>query len=76
VLDGERTGLHFRNHIACPTGGGDAEATVIGSRSSWNEILTGSNDIRSAVDSGSLSIEGDATQVLRTLAAVDHPGFE
>ena len=76
VLDGERTGLHFRNHIACPTGGGDAEATVIGSRSSWNEILTGSNDIRSAVDSGSLSIEGDATQVLRTLAAINHPGFE
>tara|TARA_B100000470_G_C19745870_1_gene371406 strand:- start:365 stop:1117 length:753 start_codon:yes stop_codon:yes gene_type:complete len=76
VLDGERTGLHFRNHIACPTDGHDAEASLTGIREVWNQILTGSSNVRSAVDLGDLSVEGDTTRVLQALGAIDHPGFE
>jgi alkyl sulfatase BDS1-like metallo-beta-lactamase superfamily hydrolase len=76
VLDGERTGIHFRNHIACPTEGVDAEAVLTGPRDVWNQILTGSSDVRNAVDSGDLSIEGDTARVFQALAAIDHPGFE
>ena len=75
ALDGVRTGLHFRNHVACPTDGHDAQAVLIGSRSVWDQILTGSSDVRAAMDSENLLVEGDATQVLRVLAAIDHPGF-
>jgi alkyl sulfatase BDS1-like metallo-beta-lactamase superfamily hydrolase len=75
VLDGERTGLHFRNHIACPTNGHDAEASLTGPREVWNQILTGSSNVRSAVDLGDLSVEGDTTRVLQALGAIDHPGF-
>ena len=32
--------------------------------------------VRSAVDSGDLSIEGDTARVFQALAAIDHPGFE
>jgi len=76
VLDGERTGIHFRNHIACPTDGLDAEAVLTGSRKVWDQILTGSGDIRGAVDSGDLLLEGDTARVFQALAAIDHPGFE
>jgi alkyl sulfatase BDS1-like metallo-beta-lactamase superfamily hydrolase len=76
VLDGERTGIHFRNHIACPTDGLDAEAVLTGSRKVWDQILTGSGDIRGAVDSGDLLVEGDTARVFQALAAIDHPGFE
>jgi len=76
VLDGERTGIHFRNHIACPTDGLDAEAVLTGSRNVWDQILTGSGDIRGAVDSGDLLVEGDTARVFQALAAIDHPGFE
>ena len=76
VLDGERTGIHFRNHIACPTEGLDAEAVLTGSRDVWDQILTGSSDVRKAVDSGDLSLEGDTARVFQALAAIDHPGFE
>ena len=76
VLDGERTGIHFRNHIACPTDGLDAEAVLTGSRKVWDQILTGSSDIRGAVDSGDLLLEGDTARVFQALAAIDHPGFE
>jgi hypothetical protein len=76
VLDGERTGIHFRNHIACPTEGVDAEAVLTGPRDVWNQILTGSSNVRNSVDSGDLSIEGDTARVFQALAAIDHPGFE
>jgi putative sterol carrier protein len=75
VLDGERTGIHFRNHIACPTDGHDAEASLTGNREVWNQILTGSSNVRNAVDLGDLSVEGDTTRVLQALGAIDHPGF-
>ncbi|MBT6372789.1 MAG: MBL fold metallo-hydrolase, partial [Acidimicrobiaceae bacterium] len=67
VLDGERTGVHFRNHIACPTDGLDAEAVLTGSRKVWDQILTGSGDIRGAVDSGDLLLEGDTARVFQAL---------
>ena len=48
----------------------------MGRRDVWDQILTGSSDVRSAVDSGDLSIEGDTARVFQALAAIDHPGFE
>jgi putative sterol carrier protein len=49
---------------------------LTGPRDVWNQILTGSSDVRNAVDSGNLSIEGDTARVFQALAAIDHPGFE
>ena len=75
-LDGERTGIHFRNHIACPTDGQAGEAVLSGSRATWNQILTGSTNLQSAVSSGDMALKGDLTAVTHALQAVDHPGFQ
>jgi alkyl sulfatase BDS1-like metallo-beta-lactamase superfamily hydrolase len=75
-LDGERTGIHFRNHIACPTDGQAGEAVLSGSRATWNRILTGSTDLQSAISSGDMALKGDLIAVTHALQAVDHPGFQ
>ncbi|MEC7827523.1 MAG: alkyl sulfatase dimerization domain-containing protein [Actinomycetota bacterium] len=75
-LDGERTGIHFRNHIACPTDGQAGEAVLSGSRATWNQILTGSTDLQSAISSGDMALKGDLNAVINAVQAVDHPGFQ
>ena len=74
-LDGERTGIHFRNHIACPTDGQAGDAVLSGRRATWNQILTGSADLQSAISSGDMGVKGDLNAVRKVLQAVDHPGF-
>lgn len=73
-FDGQRTGLHFRNHVACPTDGDDADAIVRGRRSAWNGVLTGAHSFAEAIEQGSLTIDGNA-DALVALAALDHPSF-
>ena len=75
VLDGERTGLHLRNHIAAPTDGAGAAATLTTTRATWAEILTGRTTLRDAVGAGTATIDGDADAVLTALGAIDLPGF-
>lgn len=74
-LDGERTGIHFRNHVACPTDGEDGDAVLSGTRAIWDQILTGSMDLQSAMSSGDVSLDGDTAAATEALKAIDHPGF-
>ena len=74
-LDGERTGIHFRNHIACPTDGQASEAVLSGPRATWNQILTGSADLQSAISSGDMGVKGDLNAVITVLQSFDHPGL-
>lgn len=75
ALDGERTGLHLRNHIAAPTDGAGATAVVSTTRATWAEVLTGRTTLRDAVASGAATIDGDPDTVLTALGAIDLPGF-
>ena len=71
----ERCGLHFRNHVACPTDGAGADATIRGDRTAVDAVLTGQRTLAAAVEEGGLHIEGDAGAVFRAFAALDHPAF-
>ncbi len=71
----ERCGLHFRNHVACPTDGVGATATVRGDRQVWDDVLTGGTTLSEAVGAGALRVDGDDGAVLVAFAALDHPGF-
>ena len=75
-LDDERTGIYFRNHVACPTDGQDGDAVLSGSRAIWNQILTGSADLQSAINSGDMVLEGDRVAATSALQSIDHPGFQ
>ena len=74
-LDGERTGLHFRNHIACPTDGEGGDTILIATRAIWDEMLTGALDLQSALNNGDVSLEGDKITAIEALKAIDHPAF-
>lgn len=71
----DRCGLHFRNHVACPTDGADADATIHGDRAAVNALLTGQTTLAAAVEQGDLGIDGDIGAVLAACSALDHPGF-
>jgi alkyl sulfatase BDS1-like metallo-beta-lactamase superfamily hydrolase len=71
----ERCGLHFRNHIACPTDGDAADVTVCGDREVWNAVLTGATTLTEAIGSGVITVDGDYSAALAAFAALDHPGF-
>lgn len=73
--DDERCGLHFRNHVVCPTDGVGAATSIRGARAIWNDILTGSGTLSEALRSGDLGVDGDERAVLAAFAALDHPGF-
>ena len=75
-LDDERTGLHFRNHVACPTDGRGGDAVLSGSRTTWDQILTGSANLQSAISSGDMVLEGDLIAATSALQSIDHPGFQ
>jgi len=75
VLDGERTGLHLRNHVAVPTEGAGADATLTTTRATWAEILSGRGTLADALAAGQVSIDGDAAAVAGALGAIDLPGF-
>ena len=74
-LDGERTGLHFRNHIACPTDGEGGDTILIATRAIWDQMLTGALDLQSALNNGDVSLEGDKITAIEALKAIDHPAF-
>ena len=75
-LDDERTGLHFRNHVACSTDGRGGDAVLSGSRTTWDQILTGSANLQSAISSGDMVLEGDLIAATSALQSIDHPGFQ
>lgn len=75
VTEDGRAGLHFRNHIACPTDGEHAPHLLRCERRTWNAILAGETTLDEAVRHGGVMIEGDPDAVLRTTAALDHPAF-
>ena len=75
VLDGERTGLHLRNHVGAPTDGDAADATLTTTRAVWAEVLTGRRTLRDALAAGDARIDGDADAVVAALGAIDLPGF-
>ncbi len=71
----ERCGLHFRNHIACPTDGDAPDVTLTAERDVWNAVLTGASTLAEAVESGSVAVDGAADTALAAFAALDHDGF-
>jgi alkyl sulfatase BDS1-like metallo-beta-lactamase superfamily hydrolase len=75
VLDGARTGLHLRNHVAVPTDGTGAQATLTTSRQVWAEILSGRATLADALAVGDVTVTGDAGAVSAALRAIDLPGF-
>ena len=71
----ERCGLHFRNHVACPTDGVDATASIRGARSVWNDVLTGNITLADAIERGDVRVDSDDQAVVAAFRALDHPGF-
>ena len=74
-IDGERAGLHFRNHIACPTNGATAESKVTMSRATWTDLLCEKLTWADAVTAGDVKVSGDVNGVTQCLSALDHPSF-
>lgn len=80
-VDEERAGLHFRNHVACPTDGSSADVILTCSRTVWNNLIAGGSTLNEGISSGSISIDGDAVDgdavdmVVRVFACLDHIGF-
>ena len=74
-VNNETCGLHFRNHILCPTSGTQADNRLICSRSTWDALLTGSVTLAEATDSGEVTIAGDAESVRAAFGSLDHPAF-
>lgn len=71
----ERAGLHFRNHVACPTDGRGADAVLTCSRTDWNSVIAGATTLADGISSGAISVGGDAADVVRAFACLDHRGF-
>ena len=74
-VDGERCGLHFRNHILCPTSGTGAPHTMKCTRETWDGLLTGSVTLSEALDTGAATINGNTDAVISAFSALDHPAF-
>ena len=74
-VEGERCGLHFRNHILCPTSGTDAPHTLSCTRATWDGLLTGSVTLSEALNTGSVTINGDTDAIISAFSALDHPAF-
>ena len=78
-IAGERVGIHFRNHIACPTDGVDADVTVAAERATWNDVIGGVTTLAERVRDGAARIDdphGVGTErLLRVLSSLDHAGF-
>ncbi|MGA1440878.1 MAG: hypothetical protein ACO4CU_13755, partial [Ilumatobacteraceae bacterium] len=68
----ERSGLHVRNHVACPTDGVGATSVVRCERAVWNSLLTASTTLDEAVATGTIVVDPPAR---RALSALDHPAF-
>ena len=69
------TGLHLRNCVACPTDGHDASATIMCDLATWADILNNTVGLSTAIDSGSVVVEGDRSAVVRALASFDVEGL-
>ncbi len=78
-LDGERAGLHFRHHVAAPTDGSGAEATLRCTKAIWAKLLAGGADVSLAALLADGSIicapAEQGAQVVRAFATLDHPSF-
>ena len=74
-VDQEICGLHFRNHILCPTNCVAAPHTITCSRSTWDALLTGSTTLTEAIDGGEVTITGDSNAVRSAFGALDHSAF-
>ncbi len=82
-LGGERSGLHFRNHIACPTDGTGASATITGERTAWNSVVAGADTLADCLAVGRLRVDpasaddvvGVTGRVVDAFACLEHPGF-
>ncbi|MGA1075824.1 MAG: alkyl sulfatase dimerization domain-containing protein [Ilumatobacteraceae bacterium] len=68
----ERSGLHVRNHVACPTDGVGATSVVRCERAVWNSLLTASTTLDEAIAAGTIVVDPPAR---RALSALDHPAF-
>ena len=74
-VDDETCGLHFRNHILCPTSGTTATQTLTCTRSTWDALLIGSTTLAEAIDGGDVTIAGEVEAVQSAFGALDHPAF-
>ncbi|MFM9084603.1 MAG: alkyl sulfatase C-terminal domain-containing protein, partial [Actinomycetota bacterium] len=59
-IDGERCGLHVRNHVAVPTEGTGAHTTVSMRRDTLTKVMAGIDSFSSQVASGDITVNGDA----------------
>lgn len=75
VLDGERTGLHVRNAVACPTDGDGAAVTVSCARETWADLLSGRVSLDVTLADGRVTVEGETGAARRALGVFDVPGF-
>ncbi len=71
----ERTGLHVRNCVACPTDGRGAMASIVCDLSTWADVLTGALTISAAIDAGTIVVRGDVVAARRALASFDVDGL-
>ena len=74
-IDGESTGLHFRNFVACPTDGTGADATVRTDRNTWLSLLASETSLADAEAAERVTITGSADKARLALAALDHSSF-
>ncbi len=74
-LDGERAGLHFRNHVAATTDGTGATVTLRCTRAVWADVLAGPTTLDDAIAAGTITVDGDAVRALAAFATLDHPSF-
>lgn len=75
IGDGPRTGLHFRNGVACPTDGDTKTAVLRCPNEMWADLLTGHANLSEAMQSGVVTIEGDVDNALRGLQAIECEGL-
>ena len=72
---GPRTGLHFRNGVACPTDGEGATATLTCDTEAWADLLTGKATLSALSGSGAVSLTGATAEATRALRAIECEGL-
>jgi hypothetical protein len=69
------TGVHFRNGIACPTGGDGCTAVLRCTLENWADLMTGRATLSALVREATVSITGDEAATLAALRACDLEGL-
>ena len=72
---GEHIALSVRHHVAAPIAPEKAELSLTLSHETWAEILCGNIRLSEAIHQGTVSIEGEANDILQFFACFEHAAF-